>query len=173
MLAFCRCWMKGMKSRIEIWTMKYHSLQIFYKLSNSSLIFCMWVENHWSRKNLFFLARLWRDFVDCWTNYYYYFLLSSVLIVKREEKSIVVSGGGMGWWWWQVHRWWASRLILPSVSLLWESLWFGDDTTEKLFCRFTGLTQGSLKDSIVFLQGCALCWKQNQVSLQINHNAQI
>ena len=35
---------------------KYHSFQIFYKLSNSSLIFCMWVENHWSREKSLFLT---------------------------------------------------------------------------------------------------------------------
>lgn len=35
---------------------KYHSFQIFYKLSNSSLIFCMWVENHGSREKSLFLT---------------------------------------------------------------------------------------------------------------------
>ena len=134
---------------------KYHSFQIFYKLSNSSLIFCMWVENHGSREKSLFLTGH-KSLNEVSLRGIKVSLLSSrYWLWERRKKNqcfweswgweVVVLTGTQDQVGFQAH----SSTCLPAVRG--EFVVLGQYYREVIL-QILIWHRGSLKDSVVFLQ---------------------
>lgn len=155
---------------------KYHSFQIFYKLSNSSLIFCMWVENHGSREKSLFLTGH-KSLNEVSLRGIKVSLLSSRywLWERRKKKSMFLGELGRGG---GVDRYTrpgglpgsffhlfacCERRVCGFGTILQRSYFADSDLTQGVFERFCSL-----------LTKVVLCVENRiQMFLQISHNAQI
>lgn len=139
--------------------MKYHSFQIFYKLSNSSLIFCMWVENHWSREKSLFLTghNSLNERSLGGINFFFFFCYHLSTDCEKGERKI----NECFWesWGWEVvvltdtqdqvgfqaH----SSICFPAVR---GEFVVGGQYYREVILQILIWHRGSLKDSVVFLQ---------------------